>query len=140
MMRHQLKVLMPCILHSRSAGMSVSSMRASLGADRSCVLAAMRLSGGSRAEPQNANALGQMILGRGRFQIHNAPPTETIMSEETKLDNIEGLKKYYNVTEGPEQNEFWCKRCKRGWALSKTNNHPGNYLHLLNHAYSHEKK
>lgn len=63
------------------------------------------------------------------------------MPEDKSESNFawEGMKKYFHVIVGPEQTEFWCKRCKRGWALSNSSNHPGNYLHLLDHAYGHLK-
>lgn len=53
--------------------------------------------------------------------------------------NIEGMKKYFNVVEKGGRYEFRCLKCQKGWALPATNNHPGNYLHMLNHAYSHKK-
>jgi len=34
---------------------------------------------------------------------------------------------------------LYCRHCDKGWALLKTSNHPGNLLHLLNHARSHAK-
>lgn len=55
-------------------------------------------------------------------------------------DNIEGMKKYFRVVEKPTSYEFWCLKCKKGWELKNKSNHPGNYLHLLNHAYGHKKK
>lgn len=55
-------------------------------------------------------------------------------------DNIEGMKKYFRVDKKSGRYEFRCLKCSKGWALKATSNHPGNYLHLLNHAYSHIKK
>jgi len=55
-------------------------------------------------------------------------------------DNIEGMKQYFDVTERKGRYEFRCLKCQKGWSLASNNNHPGNYLHLLNHAYSHIKR
>ena len=54
--------------------------------------------------------------------------------------NIENLKQYFRIAETPTRYELRCLKCKQGWALMKGNTHPGNFLHLLNHAYSHIKK
>lgn len=54
-------------------------------------------------------------------------------------DNIEGMKKFFRIVERGNQREFWCLKCKKGWGLPIGNNHPGNYLHMLNHAYGHKK-
>lgn len=62
------------------------------------------------------------------------------MKPTMETDRIEGMKKYFNVKTVKDKNEFRCKKCKKGWVLPVTNNHPGNYLQLLNHAYSHEGK
>ena len=49
------------------------------------------------------------------------------------------LPEYFD-SEDDEKNNDWkltCKKCGKGWRLSKDSNHPGNILHLLNHARSH---
>ncbi len=64
---------------------------------------------------------------------------EMDMSDVVYDSTIEGMKKYFRVVEKAENYEFHCLKCKQGWALKRKSNHPGNYLHLLNHAYSHIK-
>lgn len=50
-------------------------------------------------------------------------------------------RRYFTVEEKRDHWELWCKRCRRGWRLEKpaagVQLHPGNVLHLLNHAMSH---
>lgn len=55
------------------------------------------------------------------------------------------LPEYYEGADKGEFWELWCKAkgCKKGWRLNKPREgqelHPGNLLHLLNHAHSHDK-
>jgi hypothetical protein len=59
------------------------------------------------------------------------------MEAETNLD---GLRKYYTVTENNKIFRLFCRVCGKGWQLDTSNGcHPGNVLHLLNHAHSHPK-
>jgi hypothetical protein len=77
----------------------------------------------------------------GLFDNVEMTMTDTVYdSAASQKDNIEGMKKYFRVVEKSGRYEFWCLKCKKGWGLPSTNNHPGNYLHMLNHAYSHIKK
>lgn len=54
------------------------------------------------------------------------------------------LPDYYEGESKGDHWEMWCKRCNKGWKLTKpregTQLHPGNLLHLLNHARSHDAK
>jgi len=58
-------------------------------------------------------------------------------SSRAPKDNIEKMREFFKITERKGRYEFRCLKCSMGWALPTTNRHPGNYLHLLNHAYSH---
>jgi hypothetical protein len=57
---------------------------------------------------------------------------------DSRNDVVDGMKKYFRVVEKGEHREFWCLKCKQGWQLRTANNHPGNYLKLLDHAHSHD--
>ncbi len=50
------------------------------------------------------------------------------------------LPEYFNAKSVGNKWELRCKRCDVGWSLPKDNKHPGNILHLLNHARSHDEK
>ena len=49
------------------------------------------------------------------------------------------LPTYFNARSRGNKWHLSCKWCGRVWALPKANDHPGNILHLLNHARSHEE-
>lgn len=40
----------------------------------------------------------------------------------------------FNVKDAGADWHLHCKVCGKGWSLKKTSDHPGNILHLLNHA------
>lgn len=50
------------------------------------------------------------------------------------------LPEYYNAESKGKEWHLFCKVCGKGWALKKDSTHPGNTLHLLNHARSHTDK
>ena len=50
------------------------------------------------------------------------------------------LRRYFTIEDAPSQPDLWlivCPTCGEMWHLKKINNHPGNVLHLLNHARGH---
>jgi hypothetical protein len=49
----------------------------------------------------------------------------------------ESLLPYFTFTDAGADWHLRCKVCRSGWALQKSSDHPGNLLHLLNHAHSH---
>lgn len=55
-------------------------------------------------------------------------------------EGLEGLKKYFAIDQDEKGFIFKCLKCSRRWRLNKGGEkHPGNVLHLLNHAYGHKK-
>jgi len=48
------------------------------------------------------------------------------------------LSEYFNAESHGEKWHLFCKGCGKGWELPKGDTHPGNLLHLLNHARSHK--
>jgi len=48
------------------------------------------------------------------------------------------LPKYFRAKDKGDAWHLFCRKCGKGWSLKKASNHPGNHLHLLNHARSHE--
>ena len=60
-----------------------------------------------------------------------------------ETDMMKPIRKYFEVTEaGPRHRQCWlvtCPKCGDMWHLDKGNPHPGNVLHLLNHARSHDE-
>lgn len=62
------------------------------------------------------------------------------MNKQPKTQPEAPLPKYYDVEDAGDEWNLWCKRCGKGWALSKQSTHPGNLLHLLDHARSHTNK
>jgi hypothetical protein len=52
------------------------------------------------------------------------------------------LAEYYDSEDKGQHYDMWCKKCSRGWRLTKPpagqEFRPGNLLHLLNHAHSHD--
>jgi hypothetical protein len=53
---------------------------------------------------------------------------------------MKAVRKYFAVETAPRQPGKWlitCEKCDSMWHLSKSDKHPGNILHLLNHARSH---
>jgi hypothetical protein len=70
--------------------------------------------------------------------------TENVVYDSGQSDetNIEALKQYFKIVEKPEKVfKLYCKRCQAGWQLdNRKGAHPGNMLHLLNHAYGHLKR
>jgi hypothetical protein len=61
------------------------------------------------------------------------------MTESTS--NIDGLRKYYTVTENAKIFRLFCRKCGQGWQLDTSKGlHPGNVLKLLDHAHSHLQK
>lgn len=55
-------------------------------------------------------------------------------------DPMKAVRKYFAVETAPRQPGKWlitCEKCDSMWHLSKSDKHPGNVLHLLNHARSH---
>lgn len=58
----------------------------------------------------------------------------------TTPSGLERLKEYFTVEESEKAFQFSCKKCAKAWELKKGGEqHPGNILHLLNHAYGHKK-
>lgn len=49
------------------------------------------------------------------------------------------LPDYFRAESKGKNWHLFCKRCEQGWSLPKDNNHPGNMLHLLNHARGHDE-
>lgn len=43
----------------------------------------------------------------------------------------------FDVEDAGSEWHLTCKRCPKRWALKKSSDHPGNVLHLLNHAAGH---
>ena len=53
------------------------------------------------------------------------------------------VRKYFKVEDAPRNPNMWlvvCERCGSMWHLDKELRHPGNVLHLLNHARGHDEK
>lgn len=60
-----------------------------------------------------------------------------------KSDTMTTVRKYFTVETAPRKPNKWlviCEKCGSMWHLDKEANHPGNVLHLLNHARGHDKK
>lgn len=58
-----------------------------------------------------------------------------------KTDMMKPIRKYFTVEQAPRQLDKWlivCPKCSDMWHLDKKSTHPGNVLHLLNHARSHD--
>lgn len=56
-------------------------------------------------------------------------------------DMMKPIRKYFEVETAPRQTGKWlitCPKCGDMWHLDKKNEHPGNVLHLLNHARGHD--
>ena len=55
----------------------------------------------------------------------------------------ETIVKYFDYEDHGKVWHLFCKKCNKGWSLKKGESadavHPGNVLHLLNHARSHDK-
>lgn len=52
------------------------------------------------------------------------------------------IRKYFTVEDAPRKPDKWliiCPKCSDMWHLDKNSTHPGNALHLLNHARSHDE-
>ena len=52
-------------------------------------------------------------------------------------DTMKSLRNYFDIETAPRQPNKWlieCPRCGNMWHLDKNSTHPGNVLHLLNHA------
>jgi hypothetical protein len=60
------------------------------------------------------------------------------MDKTNKQTQTPPLPEYFRAESYKNQWRLFCKKCNKGWALNKDNCHPGNILHLLNHAYSHK--
>jgi len=59
-----------------------------------------------------------------------------------KEDMMKPIRKYFTLETAPRQTDKWlitCERCGNQWHLPKDNKHPGNVLHLLNHARGHDE-
>lgn len=54
-------------------------------------------------------------------------------------DDKPPLEEYFNAKSVGKDWHLYCKKCGQGWKLAKSSNRPGNILHLLNHARSHEE-
>jgi len=55
--------------------------------------------------------------------------------------NLEGLKDRFDIMEKDGVYKIYCKKCDAGWQLdTRQGLHPGNILHLLNHAAGHRAK
>lgn len=54
------------------------------------------------------------------------------------------LKDHFRAESHGNKWHMFCKNCGKGWSLVKQTKgmeyHPGNLLHLLNHAYSHKSE
>lgn len=51
---------------------------------------------------------------------------------------LESLMQYFNIEADESGRTIKCKECPQQWHLKKGGEeHPGNFLHLLNHAYGH---
>lgn len=64
-------------------------------------------------------------------------------SEKNMEDVMLPIRKYFTVETAPRQTDKWlvsCETCGDMWHLKKGNLHPGNVLHLLNHARAHDRK
>jgi len=58
-------------------------------------------------------------------------------------DMMKPVRKYFTVETAPRQKNKWlviCEKCDSMWHLDKDAKHPGNVLHLLNHARGHDEK
>jgi hypothetical protein len=64
------------------------------------------------------------------------------METSQKTNEEAPLNDKFNAEDHGTKWHLFCKVCGRGWALNKKKDgedyHPGNLLHLLNHARSHE--
>lgn len=57
-------------------------------------------------------------------------------------ERIDAIRKRFAVETAPRQPDKWlisCDHCGAQWHLKKDSTHPGDFLHLLNHAHGHEK-
>lgn len=54
-----------------------------------------------------------------------------------EAENIERLKAYYDIIDEKDYRKFFCKGCNKGWQLLLIDNHPNNYLKMLDHAFGH---
>jgi hypothetical protein len=62
---------------------------------------------------------------------------------EMQSDMMKPIRKYFTVETAPRQPSKWlviCEKCDSMWHLDKKSEHPGNVLHLLNHARGHDEK
>jgi hypothetical protein len=63
--------------------------------------------------------------------------------EDDMNDMMKPIRKYFKVEQaGKAHPKFWlivCPKCEQMWHLGKDSKHPGNVLHLLNHARSHDE-
>ena len=54
------------------------------------------------------------------------------------------LSEYFRGEDKGNKWHLFCRKCGKGWALNKPTDgpgvHPGNLLHLLNHAHSHKQE
>jgi hypothetical protein len=57
-----------------------------------------------------------------------------------EVKTIPLISDYFRVEEHESEWRYFCKRCRRGWRLSKENANTGNLLYLLNHARGHLPK
>jgi hypothetical protein len=79
-------------------------------------------------------------------QKAQTPLAMMLLSIKQRSDHMQGLdaiKKYFTVEDAPRQKDKYlvvCEKCGDMWHLSKSSTHPGNVLHLLNHARGHDKK
>jgi hypothetical protein len=58
------------------------------------------------------------------------------------MNMMKPIRKYFTVETAPRQKDKWlivCEKCGNMWHLPKDNKHPGNVLHLLNHARGHDE-
>ena len=53
-------------------------------------------------------------------------------------EEIKGLDEYYKIEDNGKEWHLHCKKCGKGFALTKGSNHVGNRLALLNHVRSHD--
>ena len=60
------------------------------------------------------------------------------MNKKEKATSKAPLAEYFNSESHGDSWHLFCKKCKKGWALKKDSDHPGNLLHLLNHAHGHK--
>lgn len=56
----------------------------------------------------------------------------------TPTSPLDSLREYFDLGETKLGWEVCCKRCNKSWELKRGGEqHPGNILHLLNHAFGH---